>query len=265
MGGGGGSSGDLGNIGQQQQTANIQTGIANAVLNNTNQVTPYGSLTYNQTGGQWIDGNYVPQYTATQTLSPDQQKIYDQQTALQQQALGQIAPGVLNNVQTAVNTPLTSNDALRSQAYDALTARSTEDLNRQIDQQKTQLANQGIQAGSAAYNNALEPFTRAITDASNQATINAGNLAQQNLGMEQTIRDQPLQDYATLLGFGGGVTQPNYVNTPQSQIQTADMESPLIAQYQANTAGNAAGMGGLFGLGGSLLNAGATFGSKFIK
>jgi hypothetical protein len=265
-GGGGGSSSSLGNVGQQQQQANVQTGIANAVLNNTNQVTPYGSLTYQEGPGRYLsDGTFVPSFTATQTLSPDQQKLYDQQTALQQQALGQIAPGVLNNVNTAVNTPLTDNTALRNQAYDALTARSTEDLGRQLDQQKTQLANQGIQAGSDAYNRALEPFTRAMTDASNQATINAGNIASQNLSTEQTIRNQPLQDYATLLGFGGGVTQPNYVNTPQQQIQTADFESPAIAQYQANMAGNAAGMGGLFGLGGSFLNAGATLGSKFIK
>jgi hypothetical protein len=262
--GGGGGGGGLSNIGQQQQQNNVQTGISNAVLNNTNQITPYGSLKYTETGGRYMpDGTWVPSFTATQTLSPEQQQIYDSQTALQQKALGQIAPGVLNNVNTAVNTPLTDNTTLRNQAYDALTARSNEDLGRQLDAQKVQLANQGIQPGSEAYNRALEPFTRAITDASNQATINAGNLAQQNLGTEQTIRNQPLQDYATLMGFGGGVTNPNYVNTPQSSIQPADLESPAIAQYQASQAQNAAGMGGMFGLGGSLLG-GLAANAKFL-
>lgn len=258
MGGGGGSSsGGLSNIGQQQQTANIQTSIAQQQLNNTNQVTPYGNLTYSQTGGTDVNGNWVPQYTATQTLSPEQQQIYNETTGLQNQALGQIAPGVLNNVQTAVNTPLTDNTTLRNNAYNALTARSTQDLNTQLDQQKTQLANQGIQPGSTAYNNAILPFTRAITDASNQATINAGTIAQQDLGTQQTIRNQPLQDYATLMGFGGGVTNPNYVNTPQASVQAADMESPAIAQYQANTAAGNAATGGMFGLAGSAIGAGA--------
>lgn len=259
-GGGGGGGGGLGNIGQQQQQANIQTGIANQVLNNTNQVTPYGSLKYTETGGRDVNGNWVPSFTATQTLSPEQQKIYDATTGLQTKALTDIAPGVLNNVQTAVGTPLTDNTTLRNQAYDALTARSNTDLGRLLDAQKVQLENQGIQPGSEAYNRALEPFTRAITDASNQATINAGNLAQQNLSTEQTIRNQPLQDYATLMGFGGGVTNPNYVNTPQTQVQTPDVTSPALAQYQMNQAAGAANTGGLFGLGGTILGAGIKYG-----
>jgi predicted lipid-binding transport protein (Tim44 family) len=65
------------------------------------------------------------------------------------------------------------------------------------------------------------------------------------------------------MGFGGGVTNPNYVNTPQSSIQPADLESPAIAQYQASQAQNAAGMGGMFGLGGSLLG-GLAANAKFL-
>lgn len=260
----GGSSSGVGQAGQFQQQANIQTGIANQVLNNTNQVTPYGNLTYTTTGGQDVNGNWVPQFTATQTLSPDQQTLLDQQTALQKQALGGIAPGVLNNVQNAVNTPLTDNTTLRNNAYDALTARSTQDLGTQLDQQKTQLANQGIAPGSTAYNNAILPFTRAITDASNQATINAGTIAQQDLSTQQTIRNQPLQDYSTLLGLSGGPTNPTFTNTPQTQTQSPDMESPLISQYQSNTAANAATTGGLFGLGGTVLGAGLKYGLPLL-
>ena len=74
-------------IGQQQATQNVQTGIANATLGNTNQVTPYGNLTYTETGGKDVGGNWVPSYTATQILSPEQQAIYDKTTGLQSGAL----------------------------------------------------------------------------------------------------------------------------------------------------------------------------------
>ena len=67
-----------------QTGTNVSTSIANAALGNVNQVTPYGNLTYNQsgthkftdptTGKSWD----VPTYTATQTLSPSQQAIFDQ-------------------------------------------------------------------------------------------------------------------------------------------------------------------------------------------
>ncbi|MEI5680504.1 tail fiber domain-containing protein [Mesorhizobium sp. CCNWLW179-1] len=135
---------------QAQTGTNISTATANSILGNVNQITPYGNLTFNQTGQQFVadangqsywkspDGKYqtnapgmvntnapgttkkepiygptsrdgkrqvigykdvttgggssssvptgwtqvngqlVPQYTATQTLSPEQQKIFEQ-------------------------------------------------------------------------------------------------------------------------------------------------------------------------------------------
>lgn len=63
------------------QTANnVGTAIASAALGSVNQVTPNGSLTYDQTGAtQWTDPNTgntydIPQYTATQTLTPRAQE-----------------------------------------------------------------------------------------------------------------------------------------------------------------------------------------------
>jgi len=68
---------------------NVGTAIANKYLNNTNQVTPQGSLTYNQSGNySWSDPAtgqvyQIPSFTATQTLSPQQQAIQAQQEAAQ--------------------------------------------------------------------------------------------------------------------------------------------------------------------------------------
>lgn len=66
-----------------QTSLNIGTSIAQAELNNVNQVTPDGSLTYEQTGTYEyvdpIDGavHNIPQYTATTALSESQQAQRD--------------------------------------------------------------------------------------------------------------------------------------------------------------------------------------------
>ena len=55
---------------------NVSTAVANAELGNINQVTPQGNLDYSQSGTfNWTDpttgSSYsIPQFTATQTLTP---------------------------------------------------------------------------------------------------------------------------------------------------------------------------------------------------
>ncbi len=280
-------------VSADQTKSNVNTAVANATIGNTNQVTPYGRLTYTETGGRDVGGQWVPSYTATQTLSPEQQKIYDSQTGLTQKALGDIAPQLLNRVQSTVGTPLdyssasalpTDQTQLRNDAYKALTSRSNEDFDRQMAQQKTQLANQGIAAGSQAYTDAFKPIDRARVDAGNQATLQAGNLAGQNLSQAQSLRqsqiadltnlrNSPLQDYAALTGVSGGPTQAQYAPGSAGQIAPTDVSGNVwnayngqLQQYgmgmqqqqMANQQGNAL-MGGLFGLGGSGLMAGGMF------
>lgn len=75
-------------VSSAQGSADINTAIAQANLNNVNQVTPYGNLTYSQNGSQTVtlpDGStvQVPQFTATQTLTPTGQQTVDQQQQTQ--------------------------------------------------------------------------------------------------------------------------------------------------------------------------------------
>ncbi|MDP2575388.1 tail fiber domain-containing protein [Vibrio penaeicida] len=64
-----------------QTSTNIGTAIAQQALNNVNQVTPGGSLTYSQSGSHTYTDpgtgqtHVIPTYTATQTLSPENQRI----------------------------------------------------------------------------------------------------------------------------------------------------------------------------------------------
>lgn len=267
---------------QQQTQSNVETAIANATLGNTNQITPQGTLTYNQTGGRQVGNNFVPQYTATQTLSPEQQRIYDQTTSLQNSGL-QAAGGVFNQLNDTVRNPLSfagipqlpgDQTQLRNDAYKALTARSDVDLAQNRNAQQTQLANQGLAPGSEAWNRAMTTQDRAVTDASNQATINAGTIAGQNLNQAQTIRNQgineaqtlrnqPFQEYSQLLGLGGTIQSPTYATPTQATVAPTDIaginaayDAANMQRYQSQTSANNALLGGIFGLGGSALGAG---------
>lgn len=269
---------------QQQTASNVNTAIANATLGNTNQVTPQGNLTYTQTGGQQVGDNWVPQYTATQTLSPDQQRIYDQTTSLQNSGLN-AAQGVFQQLNNTVQSPLnfdnapalpTDQTAATNTAYNQLMSRQNQNFQLQTDQQKTQLANQGISAGSAAYDNALRPIEQAQTDAVNQAQLNATSLAGENLSQaqtlrnqaineDQTLRNQPFQEYSQLLGLGGNIQSPTYAPGSAGTVAPTDVaginaatNAAQLQQYQIQAGQSNALMGGLFGLGGSALGAGGT-------
>jgi len=77
-------------------STNVATGVANAMLNNVNQNTPEGALRYDVTSNYgWNDPvtgvNYsIPQFTATQSLSPFGQELQGYQQSAQRQ-LGQAA------------------------------------------------------------------------------------------------------------------------------------------------------------------------------
>ena len=64
-----------------QTGTNVSTAVANAFLNNVNQNTPDGSLSYDVTGNHaWTDPSTgqtykIPTFTATQTLSPTGQQL----------------------------------------------------------------------------------------------------------------------------------------------------------------------------------------------
>jgi hypothetical protein len=70
-----------------QTATNVGTAVANANLNNVNQVTPQGNLNYSQTGGYTdpTSGQFIPQFTATQSFTPTGQATFDQSQQAQYQ------------------------------------------------------------------------------------------------------------------------------------------------------------------------------------
>jgi len=72
-----------------QTGTNVGTAIANAMMGNVTQITPDGSLNYDQTGSYKFTDPYtgqsydIPKFTATQQLSPDQEAIRKQNVGAQ--------------------------------------------------------------------------------------------------------------------------------------------------------------------------------------
>jgi hypothetical protein len=93
-----------------QTGTNVSTAVANAYLNNTNQVTPDGSLTYNATGSHsWTDPStgqtyQIPTFTSTQTLSGTGQQLKNT-TDQTKQGLADMALAQTGRVGTLLGTP----------------------------------------------------------------------------------------------------------------------------------------------------------------
>ena len=246
---------------------NLEATRATAAANRTNQVTPYGNLTYTANPGFDAFGNQL--YTATQTLSPAQQQILDQQNQLNQGLMGAANTG-LNYANKVLSQPgvdtskLTQTGINPGQSYqDAIMSRLSPQIARENQSSDAQLANQGIAQGTEAYNNAKTLLGQNQNDRLTSATTQGLNMGlaanQQGFQQEAYNQMQPI-NVINALRTGSQVTNPSYAATPQ-QAQTAgpDILGATNAQYtnqlnSSNAANQASSnmMGGLMSLGGTL-------------
>ncbi len=241
---------------------NVGTAIANANLGNVNQVTPDGSLNYSQSGTyKWNDPytgkSYdIPQYTATQTLSPEQQAIKEQGNAakLNLSTLAADQSGFLKNY---MSTPFDgSNDATEARLIDLGSKRLQPMLDQRRAANEADLLNRGIRPGSDNYGQAQTQQAQNENDAYNQLLLTGHGQAFQE---GQAIRNQPINEITALLS-GSQVSQPNFVNANMPTIPTTDTAGLINKNYdqklqawQQDAANSQSLMGGLFGLGSNLL------------
>lgn len=299
-----------------QGAANVDAARVESRLNNPNVVSPYGTQTvqygapdigrFNQemavydeavrrhaenpllsvparpTLEQFAGNPDTP--TITQTLSPEQQVIYNQQTS-NQQGLGSLANqgigaarGIIGSRLDYSGVPAAPGDynSLRAQVYDAMMARPNEDLGIKRDNTNSELIAAGIRPGSKAYDNAMHMIDRQQTDAQQQAIINAGNQAQQAYGMDMQRRQQglaeqlaqrqvPLNEITALMSgsqTSNPFQMPGYAQNANVQPAPIYNATTAAGQYQtdvynANQARNSANTAGLVGLGGTALMTGA--------
>lgn len=242
-----------------QTSSNIDTAIANGYLNATNQNTPWGSVTYDKTGSQNVDGHDIPTFSSTTSLNPQYQGLLDSQAKIGQQALN-TGGTLLNNVQGAIsspfsfsglpstvsnipppalgtslntsnlnNIPMSAADFTKQgqDTTDALMSRFNQDWDKQQAADDVKLANQGIGIGSEAYGANKDILNRARNDATSQALL-AGNQEQ------NTLFNQSLASRGQL--FGEDQAQGAFQNNALGQIFGMNMQNAGL-QNQARQQG----------------------------
>ena len=264
--------------------------------NYLNTLTPQSKV--QQIGGGWEVGGQIyrtqeeanaaardlEQWQVVQTLTPEQQRILDILNQASEQ-YGNIALNQLGQVGGLLSTPLDFsslgaipeiNEQTRQSVYDSILARNQgqQDADRQRLEQ--QLANMGFVAGSQGYDRKFDELNRSINDfrlladiqALNQAlALNQQQMGARNQALNEMIQQRqiPLNELAAMLS-GTQVQQPSFVNTPQAQINPADVMGATYNSYAgqmnaynqqlANQSAMQQGlMGGLFGLGSAGLGA----------
>lgn len=228
-----------------QTQMNKDTAIAQQQLNMVDQTTPYGSLTYTQTG-TYEDG--TPKFSATQTLSPENQQLYDQYMGIAGQ-LGQIGNTQAGNVASTMGQPFDFDAAQATKLTDMQNTFLDPQWQRQESSLEAKLMNQGVNPGTEAYRRAMEEFSTNRQRAYDQNYLSAYDTAGRQA---LTERNQPLNELSAMLS-GSQVRQPGYASTPQTGVSGVDYAGLVNQNYQNETANYQNKMGGLFGLGGSVL------------
>lgn len=222
---------------------------------------PYSPGTYDPNTGQYVGGSggdpSVPRFQQNINLSPEQQALYNSTTAAQQQALN-TGQQSLANVQGTLSSPFslsglpslqtgasggplsyginTSNltqlpgasdfGAERRRVEDALMSRFNEDYGKQQENTISRLNNQGLQAGSTAYNDQLNNLERSRNDALAQAVLAGGQEQSRLFNLASQARGQQ---------FGENQAQSSFYNTAQQQawqqaLQNASMQNQARQQ-----------------------------------
>lgn len=250
-------------------------------------------------GWSQVKGNLTPQYTATTTLSPEQQAILDQTNGASlnlasianersnflRDYLGKEidlsgAPALQSSLgsgyQTTYNTDFSAD---RQKVEDALMQRQQSSLDQNREQLRTQLIASGVRPGTAAYSAEMARLGQTENDArlanilaagqeqsrlvgleadraafGNNALLNQASLSNsargQYMNEAYAQRNQPLTEIAALMS-GSQIQNPNFVNTPQTQVGGVDYMGLVSDNYKAKVSQSNAAMGGLFGLAGA--------------
>lgn len=241
---------------QAMATAADQTAGFNKSLNANNTSNPLGNLQYINSGTATN-----PQWSSQQNLNP----------ALSAQLAGGVNQGV-GNMQTSLNPQTMGNPAIQQDVNSQFGAQMgllQPTFGIQQQNLTQQLANQGLQPGSAAYNNAENLLNQQQNNAYTQVANNAeqtgiglqnqlfgqglqagqfGNTANlQQQGLNINAQQTPLNEYLAL-NSGAQMSQPQ-AQTPNVLGANQLQQQNLLNAYNAQVGGQNSMTSGLFGLG----------------
>lgn len=255
-----------GQTGAAQVSQNIGTAIANSYLNNVNQTTPYGTKNYSITGYKpYVDTTdkdnpvtyQIPQYALNEKLTGAGQKLFNAQNKASLN-LADLASQQSGRLQGLLSRPLNlNNKAVEGRLFDLGRQRLDPMFKDQGEDLRTRLANQGIRAGTEAYDREMSSFGETKNDAYNQLLLQGRGQAVSELMAE---RNQPLNE---IIGITSGTqlqplnfSQPNQYGIPTVDqagiIQNVDQMKQQNAMMQAQQ--RQALFGGLFSMAGSIFS-----------
>ncbi len=259
---------------QAQGQINDSTARLNARLNRTDQITPYGNLTFEDLGGD--------RWRAITQLSPSQQRQLELSNQAQE-VYGNTALEQLRRVSGRMASPFSLDgigfNSSRDQVESALMERLAPRLEQDRAGLEARLVAQGLQPGTAAWSNAMRDFTTQSNDARLAVIANARgedelamNRRQQAVQEALLLRNQPLQEALALL-TGQGINYPQWAPVAQTASQPADFQGAVaqnaaMANNQWATRAQMAGQtnASTMGLLGSLATAGAfAFSDRRLK
>lgn len=290
------SLGDIGNIatlglvdfdGPPQPDAPDYTGAAEATAagnlamareatqaNRANQITPWGTSTWDRP--MLADGSYDPSgtWTQTTTLSPEQQRLFDLNNQTNT-GMAETGLAALGSTRDMFETPLDFSglgeyknyDDFRQGIMDNMLTRSNTQIGQDREAMAAQLIAQGIPRGSEAFDREMTRLDQKQTDARQQAELAATQQTGQMVSQADQIRNQKIKEILTqrqnplneLNAFRTGtqVQSPQFSAVPQQQTTlgpdymgaTTAEGNWNLAGWNADQAQNNAIMSGLFGLG----------------
>jgi hypothetical protein len=260
---------------QAQAQYNTQAAKDAAALNAVDQYGPFGSTTFQRNP----DGTPKSQ---TSNLSPQVQEWLDSQfgasTSLQNAAQKQLgylpqdkfqlpnSPDATGYATEAFGADIldpskfSNTDAIANTSYEQAKSRFQPDIDAARKQQEIKLKQRGINPGDEIYNDEMDRMERsannAYSDASRQATLDAGNeqtrrantaltarnygsnTYQTNLSNELLERNQPYAEAAALLGTSPQFQTPSFMQTSAQGIAAPDYSGLVNANYAQKMANN---------------------------
>lgn len=254
----------------EQGKANVNAAIANAIIGNVAQETPFGRQSFRESGGRNVGGIFVPSYTATTTLSPEMQGLLGRDIQ-QRLGLAGLSDAAIARTGESLELPLDfGTPEARQRAEDAIYSTHARYLDPQWAQneesERARLANMGFKQGDIGYNRALEDFygrKGQAYGAAREAAITGGrDERRQAVAEALAAREQPLKEL-NILRTGAAPTMPQFgqVGTTPG-IQPANIFGATQAQYgaaadqyNADVAAYNNQMQGLYGLAATALTA----------
>jgi hypothetical protein len=219
---------------QQQFDLNKQGTNFDAATNRYQQYGPSGSVTWQNFG----DANN-PSWVQNTNLSPENQKLYNQQLANQNSLASQAGTYGQDMLSRLNSKARTIDNTTFNQVAKSQLDRMMPGLDHQTQMLQTQLANQGLAPGGDAYKMGMLSDSQGRNDA-NLAAINSAMNAQvqengminQNEAQNNANQTQALTNLGGLLAGSGQVNIPTYGgSTAVSSTGIPDIASLINQQY----------------------------------